>query len=179
MKTGDCFILKGSTKDEPMTIYLIDQVRGESLDVYSIGISENMIHGCNYPDEYDNDGNIPSDAVFISKEVYYKVKDLMKFFVNESHNYIQENVITGDFVIEPKRYYYGRFIENVRKIEDNKVYYDTFRIEPENISPCWRGEANMDVLIDHWRPIPEYIYQEILRRYRKFIMELREYLFDF
>lgn len=79
-----------------------------------------MVHGWEYPDEYDNNGDIPSDAVFISKEVYCKVKDLMKSFVNESHNYIQENVIAGDFVIEPKRYYYGRFIEFVPKNGANK-----------------------------------------------------------
>lgn len=116
----DSFILKNSTKEEPITIYLIDEVRDIALDAYSIGISERMVHGWEYPDEYDNNGDIPSDAVFISKEVYYKVKDLMKSFVNESHNYIQENVIAGDFVIEPKRYYYGRFIEIVPKNGANK-----------------------------------------------------------
>ncbi len=90
MKPGDCFILKSSTKEEPMTIYLIDEVRDKTLDAYSIGISERMIHGWEYPDKYDNDGDIPSDAVFISKEIYYKIKNLMKSFVIDAHSYIKE-----------------------------------------------------------------------------------------
>lgn len=49
-----------------------------------------MIHGWEYPDKYDNDGDIPSDAVFISKEIYYKIKNLMKSFVIDAHSYIKE-----------------------------------------------------------------------------------------
>lgn len=178
MKPGDCFIMKGSTKEEPMTIYLIGQVRGESLDAYSIGISENMIHGWNYPDEYDNVEDIPSDAVSIPNETYYKIKNQMKSFVIDAHNYIKENVVDGEFVIEPGRFYYGRFMDVLKKIGGNKVYYETFRIEAENISPNWRGEASMDVFRDNRRPIPEFVYQEILRRYKVFLLELRAYLFD-
>lgn len=37
----------------------------------------------------------------------------------------------------------------------------------------------MDVLIDGWCPVPEFVYQEILSRYKRFLNDLQGYLFSF
>lgn len=178
MKPGDCFLMKGATKEKPMTIYLIDDFKGEKLYAYALYVGDNMIQGLDYPMQYDN--NIPPDAVILPKDTYSKAKELMKAFVKEAHCYIRENIIGGDVVIEMgKRYYdYRVAINVVKKIKEGRVYYETFRIDEENISPYWKGEANIDVLIDSWRPIPEYVYQEILSRYKRLLRNLREYMFN-
>lgn len=179
METGDCFLMKGATQEEPMTIYLIDDFIGEKLYAYAIYVGEKMIQGMDFPGGYDN--HIPSDAVILPKGTYRKVKEQMKTFAREAHRYIRENIIIDNAAIGRGKYYYDNraSIDIVKKIEGGRVCYDTFRIDDENISPCWRGEANMDVLIDGWCPVPEFVYQEILSRYKRFLNNLQGYLFSF
>lgn len=40
METGDCFLMKGATQEEPMTIYLIDDFIGEKLYAYAIYVGK-------------------------------------------------------------------------------------------------------------------------------------------
>lgn len=61
MKTGDCFIMIDSETEEPMTLYLLKQIRGNKFEALSICIDKHWIHGWNYPDEYDND--IPEETI--------------------------------------------------------------------------------------------------------------------
>lgn len=179
MKPGDCFLMKGDAQEKSMTLYRIDNFSGEKLYAYALYVSEDTIQGMDFPFRYDN--HIPSDAIILPKDTYRKVKEQMKTFVREAHRYIRENIIIDNATIELGKHYYDArtSIDIVKKIEGGRVYYETFRIEHENISPCWKGDANVDGLADDWYPIPEYVYKEILVRYKRFYEELREYLSSF
>ena len=103
MTTGDCFILTGSNQEEPMTIYKIECVRGDKIDALSILIKKGQIMGWNFPDEYDND--IPEEAIQLPCDTYAKIKQEMEDFYIKSSNFIQENLVKGDFEIEIGRHY--------------------------------------------------------------------------
>lgn len=175
MTTGDCFIMIGSEKEEPMTIYLLKQIRGNKIDALSISIDKHWIHGWDYPDEYDND--IPEEAIVLPSDTYADIKRQMVEFCADAHKYIQDNIVKTDFKFEVGKHYYGRDIETITKIEDNRVYYNTLRINSEDISPSWTGDAAIE-LVDQVVPLSEEVYNEILSRYYKFVSHLQEYLFD-
>ena len=175
MTVGDCIILIGSSKDEPMTIYRILGVRGDKIDALSILIKKGQIMGWDFPSEYDND--IPDGVILLPCDTYAKVKQQMKDFYIQSCKYIQANLINAEFEIEIGKHYCDRFIYTVTKIEDGRVHYNVFRIEPENISPCWIGEERMDGIKESWRPISNELYEELLSRYKKFVSQLQEYLY--
>lgn len=175
MTTGDCFILTGSNQEEPMTIYKIEGVRGDKIDALSILIKKGQIMGWNFPDEYDND--IPEEAIRLPCDTYAKIKQEMEDFYIKSSKFIQENLVKGDFEIEIGRHYYGRSINTVTKIEKDRVYYKVFRIDPENISPCWTGSERMEGIRESWLPVTDEIYEELLRRYKMFVSQLQEHLF--
>ena len=176
MTTGDCFIMIGSKEEEPMTLYLLKQIRGNKVDAFSISIDKHWIHGWDYPDEYDND--IPEEAIVLPCDTYTEVKRQMVEFCTEAHKYTQNNIVKADFKFEVGKHYYERFIETITKIEDNRVYFKTLRIDPEDISPNWTWNAAIDVLADHMVPLSEEVYNEILSRYYKFVSHLQEFLFD-
>ena len=176
MTTGDCFIMIGSEKEEPMTLYLLKQIRGNKIDALSVSIDKHWIHGWDYPDEYDND--IPEEAIVLPSDTYTEVKRQMVEFCTDAHKYIQDNMVKTDLKVQVGKHYYGRFIETITKIEDNRVYYNTLRLESEDISPNWTGDAAINVWADQMTPISEEVYNEILSRYYKFVSHLQEYLFD-
>ncbi len=101
----------------------------------------------------------------------------MEDFYIKSSKFIQENLVKGDFEIEIGRHYYGRSINTVTKIEKDRVYYKVFRIDPENISPCWTGSERMEGIRESWLPVTDEIYEELLRRYKMFVSQLQEHLF--
>ena len=175
MTTGDCFIMIGSSQDKPMTMYKIDSVRDDKIDAFSILIKNEQIMGWDFPDVYDND--IPEKAILLPPDTYAAVKQQMEDFYVQSRKLIQENLVDGDFEVEIGRRYCYRSIRTVTKIEENRVYYDLFRIDPENISPCWTGNERADGIQDRWRPIKDGLYEELLRRYRIFVAQLQERLF--
>lgn len=66
MKKGDCFLMKGSSIDEPMTLYHIVDMKEDKLWALRICINNSMVQGLDIPYEYDND--IPSDAIMLAPE---------------------------------------------------------------------------------------------------------------
>lgn len=175
MTTGDCFIMMGSNKEEPMTLYLIDCVRGDKIDAFSISINKAKIMGWDFPYEYDND--IPEEAVELPRDTYSNVKQRMEDFVTQAYKLIRESLIEGDFEIEIGKHYIYRGIRTITKLEDQRAYYDIFRIDVENISPCWSGNCAIDVMKEDVKPIKEEAYQELLCRYKSFVAQLQNYLF--
>ena len=71
MTTGDCFILIGPSKEEPMTIYKIAGVRADKIDALSILIRKGQIMGFDFPSEYEND--IPEEAIQLPRDTYAKI----------------------------------------------------------------------------------------------------------
>lgn len=176
MKKGDCFIMKGSVKEDPIYIYLIEEINDKQLYAFRIIINDKWIMAWDFPNSYKND--LSSATVTVPNDVYYKVKELIKQFAIAANEYTWENLLEGDVVIEPGKLFSYRFINTFTKIDGSRAYFDIFRTDFEVISPCCRGEADIEVLKDRLRPLPEYVYDEIMSRYKKFLQELREYVFN-
>lgn len=175
MTTGDCFILTGSNKEEPMTLYQIDSVRGDKMDALSILVKKSQIMGWDIPKEYDND--IPEEAIELPRDTYSNVKHQMEEFVKQSYELIRKNLVEGDFEIEIGKRYVDWDVYTISRLEDQRAYYDLFRIDTENISPCWSGSMNTDD-IKEMRPVTEELYQELLCRYKSFVAKLQDFLFS-
>lgn len=101
----------------------------------------------------------------------------MEDFVTHSCKLIRENLVGGDFEIELGKRYVYRGIYTITKLENQRAYYDLFRIDTEIISPCWSGDINTDGIKEMLKPINEGVYQELLCRYKSFVTQLQEYLF--
>ncbi len=175
MTTGDCFIMIGSNKEEPMTLYQIDCVRGDKMDAFSTLVKKAQIMGWDFPDEYDND--IPEEAIELPRDTYSKVKQKMQDFATQSQKFIHENLIDGDFEVEIGKHYAYGGIYTLTKLEGQRAHFDFFRVNFENISPCWTSEMSADYIKERMKPVSEELYQEMLSRYKSFVAQLQDYLF--
>lgn len=176
MKKGDCFLMKGSSIEEPMTLYRIVDIKEDKLWALCICIKNSMVQGLDILNEYDND--IPSDAVMLTPETYDNIKQSMKDFLRETADFLKGRVIKDEEPVKIGYRYYDGYIETVTKIEDGRAYYDLFRLEPENISPCWTGNRSIEDYVEGLiGRISEETYNEVLRRYKDYIAELRGRLF--
>lgn len=175
MEKGKCFILKESSKEEPIYVYLINEIREENLSAYRIRVSKNGVDAWDFPEEYDE--VIPDDAIYSPEETYQKVKDRINEFVDKVSLYIQEHIVKEDFKLEVGKRYYDGFIYTVTEIGESDVYYDLFRLDPEFISPTCSGIAMIDGIEKHWYPISDEIYQEVMNRYKTFVANLQDFLF--
>ena len=46
---GDCFLMKGATIDEPMTLYFITSINDDYIQALTIYIHDTMVQGLDYP----------------------------------------------------------------------------------------------------------------------------------
>jgi len=176
MKKGDCFIMKGSTINDPMTLYYITDEYDDKLCALSICINNQMVQGLDYDNEYDND--IPEEAVVLSPDTYSHVKESMKVFLKETKSFIEENIEQGDFELQVGHHYYDGYIHTITEIGETRAKYNLFRLEEENISPYWTGDGNIDTLHKYCLPIPEKVYQDVKQRYYEFVINLRKMLYS-
>lgn len=176
MKKGDSFLVKGSSIEEPMTLYHIVDMKEDKLLALCVCISNNMVQSLDIPNEYDKD--IPSDAVMLSPESYDDLKQSMKDFLLETADFLKERIITNEMPIKTGYHYYDGYIKTVTRIVDDRIYYNLFRLEPENISPYWTGDCCIeDFERRHVGIISEETYIEVRRRYEVFIAALRGRLY--
>ena len=175
MKKSDCFLMQGATLEEPMTLYYITDMNKDKIRALSIFINDDMVQGLDDDSEYDND--IPEEAIPRPSWAYEGVKRSMKTFVNKIKAYIKDRVIEGDFQIEIGGHYYDGHIHTVTEIGEERVKYKLFRLEDENISPSWSGDAPFDSIKDYCLPISEQTYQEVLQVYQNYVDNLRIVLF--
>lgn len=176
MKKGDCFLMKGPSIEEPMTLYHIVDMKEDKLWALRVCIKNSMVQGLDIPNEYDND--IPSDAVRLAPESYNDIKHSMKDFLKETADFLKGRIIKDESPVKIGDHYYDGYIETVTKIEDGRVYYDLFRLEPENISPYWTGNGSIEDYVEsHAGRISEGTYNEVLKRYKEYIAKLRGRLF--
>lgn len=175
MKRGDCFIMKGSTINEPMTLYYITDEYADKLRALRVCINHKMVQGLDYDDEYDND--IPEEAVMLPPNTYSMVRESMKKFLNETKAYIESNIEQGDFKLQVGKHYYDGYIHTITEIGETRANYNLFRLEEENISPFWTGDGNIDSLESHCVPISEIVFQEVKRRYNEFVINLRKMMY--
>lgn len=174
LKTGDCLLIKGLTVNEPMTLYYVRDVNDDKILARSIYIHDTMVQGLEYAREYDND--IPIDAFLLPEGTYDRVKESMKSFVEETRNYLCANCICNGFKVRVGGHYWERHIETITEIDGNKTKSNVFRLEAENISPCWTGEGFVDGLERNGVEVPEEAFNEVKRRYSQYVKNLKESL---
>ena len=102
----------------------------------------------------------------------------MKEFLKETADFLKGRVVMDASPVKIGEHYYDGYIETVTKIEEGRAYYDLFRLEPENISPCWTGNRSIEDYVEgHIGRISDETYNEVFRRYTEYIAKLRDRLF--
>ena len=170
MEKNDCFLMKGSDINEPMTLYFVSSVSEDKLHALSICIKDSMVQALSHGWDYEE--VIPEKAVLLPSDTYQKVKHEMATFLKEIKFYISNKLIKGDFKIEIGGHYYDGYIYTITEIGESKVKYDLFRLEEENISPFWSGESHIDNIHDYCWPISNETYKEVLEKYKSFVSAL-------
>ena len=158
-----------------MTLYHITGINGNKIQALSISIQDKQVQGLDYPNIYDDD--IPADAVLLPEGTYDRIKESMRIFVEEAKNYLSTHSSTDSFKIRIGGHYWERHIETITDIDGNKTKYDLFRLEDENISPCWRGEGHVDITEEYGAEITDETFDEIKRRYNQYVKNLKKSLF--
>ena len=174
LKTGDCFLLKGLTINEPMTLYYVRDINDDKILARSIYIHDTMVQGLDHTQEYNND--IPTDAILLPEGTYNRIKESMKSFVEETRNYLRAHCNCNAFKVRVGGHYCERHIETITEINGNKTKSNVFRLETENISPCWSGEGFVDSLERDGVEVSDEVFNEIKRRYSQYVKNLKESL---
>lgn len=174
LKKGDCFLMKGATINGPMTLYHITDIRDDKVDALSIYVHSTQVQGLEYASEYDYD--IPNDAIPLPNGTYREVKESMKAFVKEIHDYLRAHCVGDDFEVKVGGHYWCHGIETITEINGNKTKYNLFRIEPENISPIWTGEGFVDSTMECGAEISDEDFNEIKQRFNQYVAYLRNLL---
>lgn len=174
LKIGDCFLLKGLTINEPMTLYYVRDINDDKIQARCIYIHDTMVQGLDHTQEYNND--IPTDAILLPEGTYDRIKESMKSFVEETRNYLRANCICNGFKVRVGGHYWERHIETITEIDGNKTKSDVFRLEAENISPSWSGEGFVDSLESDGAEVSDEVFNEIKSRYSQYVKNLKESL---
>lgn len=172
LKKGDCILMKGTTINEPMTLYHITDITDAKIHGLRIYIHDNMVQGLDFDSEYDYD--IPKKAILLPEGTYQRVKESMKRFVMETETFLRTNCNNGSFKVKVGGHYLERYLETITDIEGNRTKYRLFRIESENISPCWSGEGFVDTLEEYGIEVSDEVFNDLVRRYRKYVKDLKE-----
>lgn len=173
MKKNDCFLVKGETMDEPMTVYHIIDIQQDKLWAQTLLVKSEMVHGWPTPNEYDN--NIPEDAILLPPDAWEWGKEEMISFIEETSDYLRKVAIREKPQIKVGGHYVGGrgFIHTVTEIREKRIKYRVFRLDEDDISPCWQGEDDFDTT-ERWYAISEETYKEVLHRYDDFLSRLRK-----
>jgi hypothetical protein len=175
MKKNDCFLMQGSSINDPMTIYYITDMKKDKIRALSICIKDDMVQGLKCDSEYDND--IPKEAIPLPTLAYQNVRTTMLSFLKDIKSFIKENLIEGDFTIDVGCHYYDGYIHTITEIGEKRLKYKLFRLEEENISPCWSGDDLIDSFKNHCLPISDKTYDEVVQKYECFVAQLRHELY--
>lgn len=160
--------------NEPMTVYHIIDIKKDKLWAQTLLVENEMVHGWPTPNKYDND--IPEDATLLSPDAWMWGKEEMLSFIEETFGYLRKVVKRGKPQINVGGHYVGGRggIHTVTEIGE-KIKYREFRLDEDDISPCWKGEVDFDTT-KKWYAITEETYKEVLRRYDVFLSRLRKRL---
>jgi hypothetical protein len=159
MDKGECFLYPSESANEG-TLYYITDVRGNKCDALSIYISPTQIQGLEYSSEYDID--LPDGIIMMPTTMYKTIKHLMRECVEDIHKILQTEALDVEFDIESNsRYTDGRYIYTMTFLKDERWHYNLFRVEKENISPDWKGDAKAEDFKDYLKPITIDTFEKV------------------
>ena len=177
MKKDDCFLMKGSSWNGPMTLYLLTDIDGKDVSVNFINISDTKIQ-CFDDDGYEN--KIPKNAVIMTAETFWQVKTKTETLLKEMGNYLKDNLIDSKDKIKIGAHYYnGGDIFTISEIRDSGIRYQLFKLDFYLISPYWSGEARPglnDFFEEKCYVLSEQTYAESINKYECFVKDIRGFL---
>jgi len=169
----DCFLCPGEIE---RTLYFITDVRGNKCDALTIYINPTQVQRFECPLEYDID--LPDDIIMMPKTMYNTIKQLMCECVDEIHNVLKSEALDVEFELEANSLYTdGSYIYTMTHLKNERWYYNLFRVEPENISPDWTGNAPADDYIkNRLRPITNDTLEKVQKLFNKLQRKIARHL---
>ncbi|MBO4588403.1 MAG: hypothetical protein J5711_05825 [Bacteroidales bacterium] len=173
MKKNDCFLIKGVNMEDPMIVYHIVDIQGDKLWAKNLYVGNEMVQGWPTSSEYDND--IPDDAIPLPPDSWEWGKAEMIAFVKDTFAYLRQMAIREKPQIKIGGHYVGGHggIHTVTGIDEDKIRYGEFRLDEDDISPCWKGELRPEDA-DRWYAISDETNYEVICRYDEFLSRLRK-----
>lgn len=162
MNKKDCILCKGS---EQSTLYYIVDCDDEYLYALSVYIGPRMVQGLEYPSRYNK--TLPDDIVIMPSETYDKAKKLMCQYVKKIHAVLcKEYLKDKEELALNHTYTDGAYIYTMTEFNGERWFYNLFRVENENISPEWHGNAKADDL-DGLLPIADSTVTKVYQLYEE------------
>lgn len=172
---NDCFLMKGSDINDPMTVYQITDIDETHICAKSLSITTQMVHGWPITEEYDD--VVPDGAIPLPSNSWRWARKQMSSFVKETSAYLYDNIIKEKTDIVVGCHYLDRCsdISTVKEIEGERIKFKVFKIDEDFISPCWTGDCGKDHT-ERWHAISDETYNEVVRRYNDLLSKLRNKL---
>lgn len=172
MKENYCFLMRGEKITDPMTVYCITDISGGKMWMKELLVSDKMVHG--WPTSSTSAESIPEEAIPLPSDSWKWGKRQMLSFLDEIYAYLKENVTERKSKFDVGEHYMGHSgICTVKEIGAEKVKHQLFRLDEDDISPFWAGEDSLGH-IDGRYAVSEEVYNEVMHRYNKLLMRLRE-----
>lgn len=172
MKVNDCFLMRGENITDPMTVYCITDISNGKMWMKSLLVSDKMVHG--WPTSCTSAESIPEEAIPLSPDSWQWGKKQMLSFLDEIYAYLKENVTERKSKFDVGEHYMGRIgICTVKEIGAEKAKHQLFRLDEDDISPIWTGEDPLGYIKGRYA-VSEEVYNEVMHRYNKLLMRLRE-----
>ena len=170
-KKNDCFLLRGTDVNDPMTVFQITSIDEIHIWAKTVSITNKMIDGWPTSDKYGN--VIPDNAIRLPSNSWRWAKKQMLSFVKETNAYLHDNIIKekADIVIGGHYYSYGE-ITTVKEIGDERIKFMVFKLDEDCISPYWTRDWRKDNT-ESWYSISDETYNEVIRRYNDLLSRIR------
>ena len=165
-------MMRGENITDPMTVYCITGVSGGKMWMKRLYVGDDMVQG--WPTSSTSAESIPEDAIPLPPDSWQWGKDQMLSFLDDVYAYLKREVSERKSKFDVGEHYMGRNgIRTVKEIGAEKVKYQLFRLDEDDISPFWTGEVPLGD-IDGRYAVSEEVYNEVMHRYNKLLMRLRE-----
>lgn len=176
MKKDDCFLMRGASITEPMTVYCITGMKKDKIWARTLSVSDNSVDG--WPTSREYDGPIPEDAILLPPDSWQWGKNQMLSFIDEIYGYLRKKTSKR----KSKVFVGGRYIGHsgictIKNMDEEKIKYRLFRLDEDNISPKWTGEYPLKNFEGRYA-VSEEVYNEVMRRYNNLLTRLRERFFS-
>ena len=172
MKKGDCFLCQG---EKCRTLYYLTDVYGDKCMALSIYINKDAVQAIECESEYDLD--LPNDIVMLPSSMYDTIKQSMLECIEDMHKVLWDEALDVDFELEAGALYSdGAYIYRMMEIKEDRWHYRLFRIESENISYNWSGNAAIDSAKRGLKPITEETLGKVMKRFEELLVTIAQHL---
>ena len=172
MVKGDCFLCPG---ENCRTLYYLTDVYGDKCMALSIYINKDAVQAIECESEYDLD--LPNDIVMLPSSMYDTIKQSMLECIEDMHKVLWDEALDVDFELEAGALYSdGAYIYRMMEIKEDRCHYRLFRIESENISYNWSGNAAIDSAKRGLKPITEETLGKVMKRFEELLVTIAQHL---